>query len=89
VEIHYTVEDLDDEVAVPAGRFSRCLRIRGTGFTSQNVGFYVGHTDIRVETTEWYAPNVGLVKAVRKETTTSSVLPGGHYQMELESLSRK
>lgn len=88
VELQYRIESTDDEISVPAGTFKNCLRIKGVGTTSKNVGFYVGQTDIRVENTEWYAPGAGLVKAVRLETTTSKVLPRGSYELNLTSFTR-
>jgi hypothetical protein len=88
VNLQYKIEATDAEVTVPAGTFRNCLRIKGVGTTSKNVGFYVGQTDIRVENTEWYAPGTGLVKAVRIETTTSKVLPRGSYELNLTSFTR-
>lgn len=88
VIMNYRIEATDAEVTVPAGTFRNCVRIRGVGTTSKNVGFYVGQTDIRVENTEWYAPGVGLVKAVREETTTSTVLPRGSYELALTDFTR-
>lgn len=86
--MNYIIEGTADEVIVPAGRFTHCLRVRGTGIAHQNVGFYVGQTTIRVESTEWMAPGIGLIKVERKETTTSPTLPAGEYRMELEELRR-
>lgn len=88
VDLQYRIEATDEEVAVPAGTFKNCVRVRGVGTTSKNVGFYVGQTEIRVENTEWYAPGVGLVKAVREETTTSTVLPRGSYELTLTEFTR-
>jgi hypothetical protein len=88
VELQYRIESTDEEITVPAGTFKNCLRIKGVGTTSKNVGFYVGQTDIRVENIEWYAPGAGLVKAVRLETTTSKVLPRGSYELNLTSFTR-
>lgn len=88
VILQYRIEATDAEVTVPAGTFRNCVRIRGVGTTSKDVGFYVGQTNIRVENTEWYAPGVGLVKAVREETTTSTVLPRGSYELALTDLTR-
>lgn len=87
VEMTYTVEALDDVVRVPAGRFERCLRVKGRG-----TGRYKGMSailpaDISVEQTDWYAPGVGLVKTLRTERTTSIVVPKGEYLLELEVLS--
>lgn len=95
VRLKYTIEALDDTVAVPAGKFRDCLRVRAIGKTKYDARNYVGLTDITVEKTEWYAPGVGLVKSVREETTSSKVLNHGRMEtfagrvvMELESFAR-
>lgn len=93
VLVHYEVESVNDTVTVPAGRFYNCLRVRGTGVRRQyDAGNYIGRTDISIDKTDWYAPGVGLVKSVRKESTTNRVLNHGEHQifagrveMELES----
>lgn len=86
VMLQYTVESLDDIVSVPAGRFDRCLRIRGVGRTRVNPNVGVGVTDIEIETIDWYAPGVGLVRTIRKEEASTAVLDSGEYLFELESL---
>jgi hypothetical protein len=89
VDVHYIVEETNDTVQLPMGTFTNCIRVRGKGATSKNVGFYVGQTDIGVDNTAWYAPGVGLVKATRIETTTSRVLPRGSYEMTLNHFERR
>lgn len=96
VPLTYVIEATDDSVKVPAGRFENCLRVRATGKTpNYDAGNYIGRTDIIVEKTDWYAPGVGLVKSVRKETTTGKVLNHGSMQtfagemvFELETFRR-
>jgi len=81
VKLEYTIEATNDTVKVPAGRFQDCLRVRAEGTKRQyDAGNYVGRTDITVEQTDWYAPGVGLVKSVRKESTSSKVLNHGSMQ---------
>lgn len=89
VDLEYVIEETNETVQLPLGTFTNCIRVHGKGGTSKNVGFYVGQTDIGVENTAWYAPGVGLVKALRKETTTSHVLPRGSYEMTLSRLERR
>lgn len=88
VPMQYTLESVDDTVEVPAGRYTGCLRIAGRGTLSTNVGNYIGVTTITVETTDWYAPGVGLVKSVRKERTSSSALEAGELELELHHLRK-
>ncbi len=94
VRLKYTIEALDDTVAVPAGKFRDCLRVRAIGKTKYDARNYVGLTNITVEKTDWYAPGIGLIKSVREEITSSKVLNHGRMQtfagrivMELESFT--
>jgi hypothetical protein len=58
-----TIESVSDDVTVPAGSFSKCVRIKRTTATGGNT----------VETTSWYAPEVGTVKDIRKTITPAGV----------------
>lgn len=88
LEMRYVIEDTEDTVSVPAGRFEGCLRVKGTAAVGRNIGLYIGSTDLRIESTEWYAPGVGLVKAVRRETTSDPTFPQGEYTLQLTALRR-
>ncbi len=70
-------------VKVPAGTFTGCLRIDAHGRVNADVGNYVGKVRITIEQSQWYAPNTGLVKAVRREQTDSPALDHGEYEMVL------
>jgi hypothetical protein len=41
-----------------------------------------------VEVTRWFAPGVGLIKAVRRESTSEPTLPFGEYALVLTRLRR-
>jgi hypothetical protein len=88
MDMQYSVTDTDAVVMVPAGRFAHCLVVKGSGAASRDVGFYIGQTDLSIESTEWYAPDVGLVKAVCTETTTDSSIPHGEYALQLTAYHR-
>lgn len=88
VPLLYTVESVDDAVRVPAGEFSGCLRVHASGSTLAEVRKQVGLAEIKVDQMDWYAPGVGLVKSERRETTSSSALPGGTLEVELERLRK-
>ena len=88
LEIHNTIESLNDQVQVPAGNFHRCIRIKGIGSTNVDAANYVGHTSIEVENFDWYAPGIGLIKTIRKEKIGSTAIKPGEYILELEALSR-
>jgi hypothetical protein len=83
--LEYTVASTTDVVRVPAGEFRDCLRVVGTGRIDTDVGNTIGRAIISVEVTEWYAPNVGLVRSRRIETTDIEALDYGAIHMQLES----
>lgn len=85
VELDFTVASTSDTVRVGAGSFSDCLRVVGHGRLSAEVGNYIGRAEISVSVTEWYAPNVGLVRSERVETTNAQALNHGSIIMELAS----
>ncbi|MFT4583078.1 MAG: hypothetical protein ACI915_001162 [Gammaproteobacteria bacterium] len=85
ITLTYTIESLDDVVAVKAGEFRHCLRVVANGKATAEVGNYVGRADIRVHTIDWYAPNVGLVRSERHETSSAKPLGAGSVSLELES----
>lgn len=59
----------DARVRVPAGVFDDCLHVvaRGRDRVATAAGFGIIETGI--ETEDWYAPGVGLVRSVRREAT--------------------
>lgn len=88
MDMQYTVISTEAVVETPAGHFAHCLVVKGSGSASRDVGYYIGQTDLRIESTEWYAPDVGLVKAMRAETTTDSSIPRGEYTLQLTAYRR-
>ncbi len=84
VPVKVEIESINDTIEVPAGRFKNCLRLHLTGSGFFDAGNYVGHTIVIIDETNWYAPGVGLVKSVRKESTTDKVVSHGQINLELE-----
>ena len=82
--MQFQVAGLDAAVSVPAGNFKNCLKISGFGETNVDVGNYIGRTVITVQVERWYAKGVGLIKSVRKETTTADAINLGTLTLELE-----
>ena len=50
---------------------------------------YIGRASVDVETTEWYAPGVGLIKRLRKERISSPAIDPGEYQVVLRAVRRE
>jgi hypothetical protein len=80
----YQIGALDQTVEVPAGRFEHCIRVDGEAQLSLYADGRTGYQDIDINTMEWYAPGVGLVKLERTEPLTGAVFAGGRVILELE-----
>jgi len=87
VQMKYTIESIDESVKVPAGLFEKCLKVAGLGTTKVEAEKTIGIIDVTVESSDWYCPNVGLVKSQRDERTSSTVLVKGDFLKELENFS--
>lgn len=61
MKIDLTLEALNDNVKVPAGSFSNCLKIKHTGMSVSGVE---NGTTVAIEAYEWFAPGVGWVKSM-------------------------
>ena len=85
VPVTARIDSMTDTVRVPAGIFKNCMRVNISGDAFTNAGNYVGLTVVKINETNWYAPGVGLVKSIRKETTKSKALDKGKISMELEN----
>ena len=85
VAMRYAIEALEESVAVPAGRFENCLRVRGSGTLRLYADGSAGWRDIVLTTREWYCPGPGLVKLERDEPAKSPFLIGGTLRLELQA----
>ena len=72
-DLKYKIDSLDESIKVPAGKFDNCIKIIGNGKTTFIGDREIGTIKILVSTIDWYAPNVGLVKSIRKEETDSDL----------------
>ena len=85
ISLEILIEATDETVSVPAGVFHNCIKIYKQGSKFIDAGNYIGRTIVKVQETSWYAPGVGLIKSIRKETTGSQALDKGLLTTELES----
>lgn len=83
VPMHYVIEAAGETVDTRAGRFERCLRVKGRASLRLYADPVVGWRDMPLVTTEWYCDGVGLVRLVREEPAGSTFLSGGRISMEL------
>ena len=83
LSLNYRIAGLHDLVQTPAGRFENCVRVEASG--SMRVEERTrGITSINIEQTEWYAPDIGLVKMTRKEYTIPEKIKAEMVQELLE-----
>ena len=88
VALTMRVLSAQDRVRTPAGFYENCLQIHGTG-TFVFVGdSRVPPINVVVEQTDWYAPGVGLVKSVRKESSDSASFGSVTLSRILEGLDK-
>ena len=88
ITIDYEIDSIDEIVKVAAGRFTNCIRVKGKGSIYGGGGSlkeFMGIDTINIETFDWYAPGVGLIKRMRKEYTYPLNFEN-HYSEELESI---
>jgi hypothetical protein len=83
VVMTYTIDALDDKVAVRAGAFERCVRVTGQAVIKLFADPVAGWRELPLTTTEWYCHGPGLVKLVRQEPARSTFLEGGTQTLEL------
>ncbi|MBT2971587.1 MAG: hypothetical protein KME56_16420 [Candidatus Thiodiazotropha sp. (ex Ctena orbiculata)] len=88
LKMTYQIASENDTVVVPAGRFDNCLRVEGEANLTLYADAKSGYEEILINTTEWYAPGVGLVKLLREEPLVNEVFAGGNLVYELKSLHR-
>jgi hypothetical protein len=95
------IESVSDNVSVPAGTFSGCIRIRSTGSASATKGsarvpgataglrLAADDDEVSIEDYYWLAPGVGPVKATHQESRGEGPMAQSiGFTLELEQLKR-
>lgn len=85
VPMGYTIEAVGLTLDTRAGRFERCLRVKGEASMRLFADPVQGWRDLPLVTTEWYCEGVGLVRLQREEPAGATFLSGGTLTMELVS----
>lgn len=78
----------DETVRVPAGKFTRCVRIDGMGEAVIKTDRGNAKATVSVKTSQWFAPGVGLIKKTREETSESPFLKPGQREWTLAAYGR-
>lgn len=84
--LDFHIAGMDDTVGVPAGRYTHCMRIEGSGSVKVDARTR-GIDHILIEETEWYAKGIGLVRRKRKEMSVPEKYRGELIQ-ELVSVKK-
>lgn len=90
VTVTLEIQAIDDTVTVPAGTFEGCVKVVSTGQAARNMGaMALGTTaNISIEGVDWYAPGVGWVRSVYKETSNHLLAGSGEMNVQLKTASR-
>lgn len=72
-KINYEIKSVNETIKVPAGKFNNCIRLEGKGNATFIGDREIGLIKISINTTEWFAPGVGLIKTIRNEETDSDL----------------
>lgn len=83
-----SIESTDEIVTVSAGTFKRCILIKSSASTMKDLGI-LGKANIEVESYDWYAMGIGLIKSIHKEKSNHLMAgPGGELTMQLVSVRK-
>ena len=85
ISMQYQIEAINVALDTPAGRFDKCVRVKGAASARVYVDPSSGWRDLPLTTLEWYCPGVGLARLERLEPVASPFLTGGSLKMELAS----
>jgi hypothetical protein len=81
--IAWRIVAVGEQVQTPAGRFAGCVRVAGRAEIKLWVDESRTYRDVPLLSTEWYCPQVGLVRVERQESSPSKFFVGGRLVMEL------
>jgi hypothetical protein len=87
IPMQYSIESLNETVTVPAGTFKKCLKVKKTGTTKLDKGIF-GVVTVNKEEISWYAPGVGMIKAMQKRETDNRTVPPKKVIIQLLSYKK-
>ena len=80
INIENKLISLNETIKIKDKILKNCLKIEGFGQTSFFPGAPLGKIDITIKKTEWYAPDLGLVKLIREEISDSETMGNVYYE---------
>jgi len=87
-DMKYSIVSSNIELNVKAGKFQRCVHIKGNGKTEFIADTRSGPNEVEISSEEWICPGVGLVKEKRVESTNASAFGTQKYYKELINYKR-
>jgi hypothetical protein len=82
-----TIESIDETVTVSAGTFKGCVKVKGSGNAQKKLGI-LGDAKINVEHYNWFAPGIGTIKSIVKESSNHMMVGSVERAMELEAFKK-
>ena len=79
----YAIVALDQKIETPAGQFEGCIKVMGEAKIKLYVDAQFSWREIPLFTSEWYCPDVGLVRVERVESSPSKFMRGGTQTLDL------
>ena len=79
----YRIGALAQKIETQAGTFEGCIRVEGEAKIKLYVDAELVWREVPIFSTEWYCPDVGLVRVERVETSPSRLLQGGSMTLDL------
>ena len=77
LRMDYECVSTDATVTTPAGEFTNAVRVEGTAQGEFEMGAVGDRNRITIEMTQWYVPDIGMVKSVRRESADTGLLIAG------------
>ena len=91
IRMDYEIDSVSELVKVKAGVYRNCLRVKGSGSLYGGGGSmkeFMNIDSINIDTVDWYAPGIGLVKRTRREYTLPERFEN-QYSEELQAFRRR
>lgn len=88
IMIRKSIVSTDETVTVPSGTYNKCLKIKGIGHATIDMGF-LGNVPVDKEVYDWYAPNIGWIKGFVKENSNNLLVGTKTTSYQLEAFKKK
>jgi len=84
LRMDYECVSTDATITTPAGEFNGAVRVEGKARGEFEMGAVGDRNRITIELTQWYVPDIGMVKSVRQESADTGLLIAGQETQVLQ-----